>query len=518
MSGGIQLTLKNYRCFSSPATVSIEPGYTAFVGVNNAGKSAFMRFFLEFRNFFGQIRDQKLRSIWNGLNGGRSGINLIHVDDPQEVFSNLNQNPIELCFDIPSGASRPNSLRLAFQFIRELTWTCTVYINGAPVSQTEMESREPSELILKKQIYDLGDFLNLAGSFASTLYVGPFRNAINVGSKDDYLDIQIGEAFIRRFRQLKSGTTKLDTQRIQDLTETIKDIFGFRTLEINATSDDKSLQLIVNGKTFRQHELGSGLVQFVIVLANAAIRRPSFILIDEPELNLHPSLQLSFLNALGAFASDRTWFSTHSLGLARAAGQVVYSVTRIGDGNSVIRPLAGTPRIAELLGEMSFSSHKEVGFEKVLLVEGPTDLTAFQYFLSRISKTHKILMLPLHGHMPQADELEETFRITTNVAAIIDSERTSQNDELGADRNRFVQLCQSRNVPILVLERRAIENYFPDSVVKSVFGLQHRALAPFEKLTDVQPHWSKGLNWKLAAATPWPEIQATDLGKFLEAL
>jgi hypothetical protein len=52
----IQLTIKNYRCFASPVTVKLSKGFTAFVGVNNAGKSAIMRFVVELRNLFGSFQ------------------------------------------------------------------------------------------------------------------------------------------------------------------------------------------------------------------------------------------------------------------------------------------------------------------------------------------------------------------------------------------------------------------------------------------------------------------------------
>jgi hypothetical protein len=49
----IELVLKNYRCFpdSSPARLVIQDDWVAFVGVNNPGKSALLRFFYEFRPF-----------------------------------------------------------------------------------------------------------------------------------------------------------------------------------------------------------------------------------------------------------------------------------------------------------------------------------------------------------------------------------------------------------------------------------------------------------------------------------
>ena len=51
-----------------------------------------------------------------------------------------------------------------------------------------------------------------------------------------------------------------------------------------------------------------------MVLLNIAIKKPSFILIDEPEINLHPSLQIKFLDILERYASNGVLYATHSVG------------------------------------------------------------------------------------------------------------------------------------------------------------------------------------------------------------
>ncbi len=135
--------------------------------------------------------------------------------------------------------------------------------------------------------------------------------------------------------------------------------------------------------------------------------------------------------------------------------------------------------------------HKELGFEKILLVEGPTEVPTIQQFLRKIKKDHQILLLPLHGHMPKADELEEILRITTDIAVLIDSEETSETSEFRKVRREFLNLCESRGLTSHAPDRCALQNYFPDSAIKRLFGGAFRALTPFEKLADVTPHWSK---------------------------
>jgi hypothetical protein len=135
-----------------------------------------------------------------------------------------------------------------------------------------------------------------------------------------------------------------------------------------------------------------------------------------------------------------------------------------------------------------------------------------------MQKDHKVVLLPLHGHMPTADEFDELLRISTEVEVLIDSERSNATDPLSSARASFIELCNKRRIRAHALDRRAMENYFDDATVKTVFGNDFRALGPYEKFTDVEPHWSKSLNWKLASAMPLEDILKTDFGKFLQEL
>jgi len=90
------ITIKNYRCFVEPVTIEIAKGFVAFVGMNNAGKSTLMRFLLEFRGLFESTNDTgRLTEAFRGSYKFKP----IHVLDNLEIFSNLNELPIELTFE-----------------------------------------------------------------------------------------------------------------------------------------------------------------------------------------------------------------------------------------------------------------------------------------------------------------------------------------------------------------------------------------------------------------------------------
>ena len=302
----------------------------------------------------------------------------------------------------------------------------------------------------------------------------------------DYYDISIGAPFIKQWDSYKSGPNVRNNEAALKLTEDIRSIFGFNTLEINASSDNHTLKVIVDNKSFNLEELGSGLAQFIVVLANVAVKKPSWILIDEPELNLHPSLMLDFLTTLTSYSTKGVIFATHIIGLARSSAERIYSFKIDKDGKSEVKDFESIPQLSEFLGELSFSGYKDLGYDLVLLVEGSSEVKTIQQLLRKYKKEHKVILLSLGGSTIIKEdcltELEEIKRISSNVFALIDSEKNSSEDTLGEDRQAFVKSCKKAKIKCKVLERRALENYMTDSAIKAIKGDKYCALGEYEEL------------------------------------
>jgi hypothetical protein len=327
------------------------------------------------------------------------------ISDPAEVFCRANNRDVEveLLVHTPANTAQRVFLTVArsSRVIAGRLEIANWHLLGAP---TGLSITERSLNNGGQPVEDLGPLFEASWALANTFYVGPFRNAINIGTNTSYFDIQVGQAFITQWRSWKTGPNNEQNEAAYRLTEALGRIFGYQALEINAAHNEQTLQLFVNGRSYRLSELGSGLTQFFLVLANAATRspnNPSFILIDEPELNLHPALQLDFLTTLGTYASNGVLFSTHSIGLARASAERIYSVRQIATEGlepvSTVLPYEATPRLSEFLGALSLAGYKELGSDTVLLVEGPSDVKTIQRFLRLYHKDHQIVLLPMGG-------------------------------------------------------------------------------------------------------------------------
>ena len=533
----MDFTIKNYRCFpdSRPARLTVRPGFTAFVGTNNAGKSSLLRFFYEFRGLFRTLSNPNI--LVRLFRGESSSFNpATSMRDLADLFCDSNGRDLTIELELfMHGVPGRGRVKLVITVHRPRNvFTTELFLDGQQtnpsgkgritLSGDTLFEFPTGTLLIQSPLFrvEFSQFINACEALAGALYIGPFRNAINVGTREDYFDIQVGQSFVQSWKAYKTGPSRSQNEAAWRLSEDIARVFEFDRLEINPSPDDQTLQVFVNGKSYVLNEIGSGLTQFVIVLANAAIKRPTYILIDEPELNLHPSLQIDFLTTLGSYAERGVIFSTHSMGLARASAERVYAVRRLGQSESEVAPLESLPRLSEFVGELGFSGYKELGFEQILLVEGPTEVRTMQQFLRFLKKEHQIVMVNLGGasliNGARELELHELKRISPRITAIIDSERPAAGAQLDASRLAFQETCRTADILCYFLDRRATENYLSDNAIKKVKGPKYRALSEFEKLEGPNPSWSKSESWRIAREMDINDLRGTDLLRHLESL
>lgn len=525
----VTLTIKNFRCFedSDPVHLALRSGVTALVGPNNAGKSSLLRMFFELRDLLVRsANDPSVLQAW--LGGGIAGFNLAGVPDALAIIHDGNQRPMTLRIDCPPPADERAIRGMEFNFDRQNP--------GAPRAKTyrgqdfiEVPAGPISgwESNLKVRVadgyLDYSHFAEHTQALRNTLYIGPFRNILNQ-SRAPYYDLTVGTDFVVTWDNWKNGPNRSQNRAIKEVESAIAHLFGFSSLEINPSPGNEELRVFVNGHPFALHEQGAGLAQFIVTFGAAATRRPSLILIDEPELNLHPSLQIDFLTTLATFASEGVLFSTHSIGLARSVADTIYSVQRKG-GHSIVRSYDATPNIQEFAGELSFSAFREFGYDRLLLVEGPTDVRTVQQLLRKLNKDQRVVVFPLLGHAFASGDYEgalvELRRIAPahKIAALVDSERVSAEGPPDAKRKAFAGACANEGFSsVLLTERRAIENYFSRAAVQEGVGTQYDALSPHESHGAAPKNWSKKLNWKIAHAMNLTDLEGTDLLTFLKAL
>ena len=519
----VEFRIKNYRCFGDEPTIfRVRNGFTALVGTNNSGKSSLLRFLYEIRPLLLQLSQnhgsQTRNTLFNNLAWSWAPI----VLGGERILRAGSDRPVEIQIIVHDGPA--GGFSYASKPVVLTTWYDREH-NGYGLelraqNGTQLKAELPgSQEFTQVEFFE--PFVAAIDVLAHTMYIGPFRNAIHVGSNQSYYDIQTGNAFIGTFSAHQSGQDFAANEATDQMTEELRRIFSFESLKINPAGD--TLQLMIDGRSFRLSEQGAGFAHFVVVMMNVLVRQPKLLLIDEPELNLHASLQQDFLTTLTRYTEHGVIFATHSLGLARSVSDYIYTLAKPVGKTSSLRPYEETQDLVTLLGQLSFDGRPEMGFSRVLLVEGKTELRALMQFLRLYGKEHEVLMISLHGtsliNGDSAVELNDLLRVGGDVQYLIDSERATPDAPLSRNHQGFVELCEGLGISGLVLKRRALENYFTDKAVKRVFGDSAHALEPYEiKERSTNKGWAKTDNWRVAAEMSKSDLDGTDLGDFLEAL
>jgi hypothetical protein len=503
----VSLELQGYRNIREPVKLLLGDGNVALIGPNNAGKSNVLRFIFEFRAVFtgleGQIGNPQVNNAVQGLS------------DPREYFSRPG-GPDFRCRITVGGPLNPNELRT-------IELTCSREPGASPQPHGHYED---GEVISAKDGQPAGarpsaDHSRMSKALEmlrGSRYYGAARTSVATYGSGEHFDLKAGSALIGLWDTWRRGTSLFEDDRARWITEQLKEVFGFEDLSINSNQQGNDLLFEFNGHRQRLSELGFGISQFFTVLLNAARDRPTILMIDEPESNLHASLQLKFFNALNTYC-DSVLCSTHSIGLAKQVANRIYSFVPTPTGVRV-RDFADPAYLPSQLGELSFSAQREVGYERVLLVEGPTDIQVFQSILQTLGYGSKVVLLNLGGSSnvtarvrPQLEELLRLVRFDKDhpqLAAIVDSERSSESS-----RNErvegFAHVLADLEVPCHVLERRAIENYFTSTQLNAA-RVRLGPIGPYEPLPQ---NWDKGANFKIASQMTRNEVEDCDFGRFL---
>ncbi|MBU1215214.1 MAG: ATP-binding protein [Gammaproteobacteria bacterium] len=218
-----RITIKNYRCFDdkNPARIEIDNGIISFIGANNSGKSSLLKMFREFKEIWQTL--SLPHSIAQFAASKSKSFSTQFINDPLEIFSDSNNRAISIEFEIETDQLDnlnldpphlfPNKLRITAERSLPSHWKLELFSKTKGLLSLDENRLKPENdrLILiadgALHLAFTDEFASIFSSLYNSLYIGPFRNAINVGATN-YYDIQIGEGFISTWNNWKTGHIK----------------------------------------------------------------------------------------------------------------------------------------------------------------------------------------------------------------------------------------------------------------------------------------------------------------------
>jgi predicted ATP-dependent endonuclease of OLD family len=233
-------------------------------------------------------------------------------------------------------------------------------------------------------------------------------------SKEEEKNIHSGQHLYREIRRIRNNT-KVDRDRFTAFERFIKEnFFQDKDIDIVALDSDslegQHVTVYIDDQDHHIHQLGDG-IQSIIVLMFTIFnaKENAWILIEEPELSLHPGLQRMFLSALlnnEIIKSKKltiffTSHSNHFLDIASSFPNDIsinHFVKKYGDNQNAVFEISPFKQSNQIiLNDLGVKNSSVLLSNCSIWVEGPTDLQYIRAYIEayRIKMKNKGQILSL---------------------------------------------------------------------------------------------------------------------------
>jgi predicted ATP-dependent endonuclease of OLD family len=237
--------------------------------------------------------------------------------------------------------------------------------------------------------------------------------------------------------------------------------------KLRNNGDTKSVSYDINN-------VGQGMQTLVIMLSTILLLKPSIVLMDEPEVHMHPSLIKDFVGYIKKLSVDTQFImTTHSEVLINEVGldKVFYLENDIEQKGIIVTKVDDKNKLLEAVNSLGYSIDSSAYTIKpsvFVFTEGSTDKDFILAFAKKAKLEKQInsfntAFIAMGGKGNRykfaalIDKLNEDF-IDSPLLMILDKDETS-NSSIKDIENKYFSANQQR---LHYLDKRQIENYLLD--------------------------------------------------------
>lgn len=350
-----------------------------------------------------------------------------------------------------------------FQYIQEKYENSSSYDEFVELVQTlaeqmKEEAKKVQEKLLKSTIYTFTGEGNSIPDYA--------KNLLCKVSEIKVLHLTerrkpIGEEEAERLLSLK--VKRGGEEDLRNIQETVSSLLGVRIDAFQGESSsrrtDKSAELDVDN--FLVEVNGSGIREALRLVLDVEFGHPNILLVEEPEIHLHPALETSMMRYLKRISLNcQVFITTHSTNfLDTAEMQNVYLVSK--PDSTQIQKLDIEEAEAQIPKELGIRLSSLFMFDRLVFVEGQSDEDILREWASKLGINFSqanvgfISMGGVRNFAHFATEAILSFLTKRQVKIWFLIDRDEKEDsEVVELQNRL-----GNNAELRVLKKREIENY-----------------------------------------------------------
>ncbi|MFC9694659.1 AAA family ATPase [Kribbella sp. NPDC056951] len=357
-----------------------------------------------------------------------------------------------------------------------------------------------------------------AGGPTQVVHIPPVRRILASQHKDISLPGNNGEGLPGMLLSLlapKAQEFRKAKDRLFIINEFLKLALGRASAELLVPYDADTVHVALEDRVLPLSHLGAGIEQLVLLATVCTAYQDALVLIEEPELFMHPTLQRQFVGQLMNMTNNKYVMTTHSAALLDTDVANVFKVDWSQTSGTTMELVSSPNARAMLATSLGFRASDLVQANAIIWVEGPSDRIYLKRWLaladpSLFEGVHYSFIMyggRLAEHLSAVDgeqgqiteESMDRFlnivRINRNAVFVMDSDLTSESQPLAGYKERIVnEIATHGNGLAWVTFGVMIENYLTSEQFSAAYEKVHTRtkVAGYDGGMDANP-FSEGV-------------------------
>jgi putative ATP-dependent endonuclease of OLD family len=269
----------------------------------------------------------------------------------------------------------------------------------------------------------------------------------------------IGKREATQLLQLK--VTRGGPERLSVVQQTVKSLLGVSLDAFQAEASKENAEIDVDD--FLAEANGAGIRESLRLILDLELERCDIVLIEEPEVHLHPGLEFAVHSYLQEKSKTKQFFvTTHSTNFVDAVSpQHIYLIARGENGISTCSSLTEGDVPLKLPAELGIRLSTVFMFDRIVFVEGPSDESVMRELASINGidlNGSGVAFVHMGGvanftHYAAESTLDLLSRRRVKMWFIIDKDERD-----GTEIDKMVERLGDK-AELFVLQRRELENF-----------------------------------------------------------
>lgn len=185
---------------------------------------------------------------------------------------------------------------------------------------------------------------------------------------------------------LRYKVTRGGTETLKEIQQTISNLLGVQVDAFESTqTGNPERQAEMDVDNFLLEVNGSGIKEALRLLLDVELKKPAILLVEEPEVHLHPALEINMMRYLRKKSEAcQVFLSTHSTNfLDSFEMKNVYFISK-PETKTEVQLLNIADAEAKIPKELGIRLSSLFMFDRIAFVEGPTDEAVFRELASTL--------------------------------------------------------------------------------------------------------------------------------------